>query len=153
MTRRRFRDLAVSRWFETLLPPEPGTAESLTEQLRRVRQHISEGAGRWVGDDENVSDVIETVEPGWTPTVPNILTEPEPPPPPTHTPRRSRESLQILEQLRDLAADQAEIERLHAYADHWHTWWNSQLEQARQQRERTEDMRASFAAFEWRILL
>jgi ABC-type cobalt transport system substrate-binding protein len=151
MIRRRFRDLAISRWFETLLPPEPGTVESLTEQLRRARQHISEGAGRWLGDDENVSDAIETVEPNWTPTVPNILTEPETPPP--HVPRRSRESLQILEQLRDLAADRAEIERLNAYADHWHNWWNTQLKQARQQQERTEDVRASFAAFEWRILL
>jgi hypothetical protein len=121
MTRRRFRDLAVSRWFETLLPPEPGTAESLTEQLRRARQHISAGAGRWLGDDENVSDAIETVEPGWTPTVPNnILTEPETPPP--HVPRRSRESLQILEELREVAAKRAEAWKEHAYADYWSNW-------------------------------
>jgi hypothetical protein len=128
MIRRRFRDLAVSRWFEPLLPPK---AVSLDEAY-----------AEWVD---------EPVESNWTPTVPNILIEPETPPP--HVPRRSRESLQILEQLRDLAADRAEIERLHAYADHWHNWWNTQLEQAREQRERTEDVRASFAAFEWRILL
>jgi hypothetical protein len=131
MIRRRFRDLAVTRWFETLLPPKP--------------LPLDEAYTEW-------ADEPETVESGWTPTVPDILTEPETPPP-AHTPRRSRESLQILEQLRDLAADRAEIERLNAYADHWRIWWNTQLEQARQQRERTEDMRASFAAFEWRILL
>jgi hypothetical protein len=128
MTRRRFRDLAVSRWFETLLPLKPVS--------------VDEAYAEWAD---------EPTESNWTPTVPNnILTEE---PPPAHMPRRSRESLQILEGLRDYAADRAEIERLHAYADHWSDWWDTQLEQARQQRERTEDMRASFAAFEWRILL
>jgi hypothetical protein len=136
---RRFRGLSTSEaadslssWWKSLFPPEPVTVappETIT-----------------VAPPEPA-----TFESGWTPTVPdNILTKEAPP---VHVPRRSRESLQILEQLRDLATDRAEIERLNAYADHWHNWWNTQLEQARQQQERTEDMRASFAAFEWRILL
>jgi len=33
----------------------PGEAE----QLRRARKHIREGAGRWLRDDENVSDAID----------------------------------------------------------------------------------------------
>jgi hypothetical protein len=68
-------------------------------------------------------------------------------------PRRSRESLQILEELREVAAKKAEASREHAYAGHLSNYRQRLEEEADAGQERLKAQQESIAAFEWRILL
>lgn len=74
----------------------------------------------------------------------------------TETPRpvqRSRESLQILEELREVAILGVEAEMLRTYADHLADVRRQKHADMEAVKTALEDLRQSFAAYQWRVVV